>query len=82
MTGPVRIREQTWKFERRGWREIIPKEKGIWAGSRVLGSSFGGRAQYFYGFQFKLSGCLTIKLSQAVFYAKETDKMGRMLSCY
>ena len=39
-------------------------------------------SQYFYGFQFKLSGCLTIKLSQAVFYAKEADKMGRMLSCY
>ena len=26
MTGPVRIRKQTWKFERRGWREIIPNE--------------------------------------------------------
>ena len=47
-------------------------DQGWW----VLAVVVAAASQYFYGFQFKLSGCLTIKLSQVVFYAKEGDKMG------
>ena len=54
----------------------VSKSNIIWAGSKLFSGfggghgGVGGRPQYFYGFKFKLSGCLTIKLSQAVFYAK------------